>query len=82
MRKAIWAFAGVIIVLAMILLHGAIHMKMDKRMDMREAGIAKHHGRIDAKRNKMRHGQISHHVHSEDGQILWQANKKKDDPEE
>jgi len=78
MRKAIWAIAGVIIVLAIILLHGAIHMKMDKRMDMRADAKAKHHSRID----KIRHGRLEHHVHSEDGQILWQAKKVKDAPEE
>ena len=79
MSKAVWAFAGVVLVLAAILLHGALHMKMDKRMDVRAEFKAQKHSRMD----KMRHGQLSHHVHSEDGQILWQAKKKKEEsPEE
>lgn len=62
MRRAIWALAGVVIVLALVLLHGAIHMKMAEKSKM----IHKH-----------KHAQMEHHVHSEDGKILWQSKKKK-----
>lgn len=59
MRRAIWALAGVVIVLALVLLHGAIHMKMDERKHFKK------------------HAMMEHHVHSEDGRILWQSKKKK-----
>jgi hypothetical protein len=83
MRKAIWAFAGVLVALLVILLHNGVHkhkmhdgwktMNFDNRAAMKSK-----------RADRIKHGAIAHHVHSEDGQILWQSTKKKvvDEPKE